>query len=308
MPISDIKNFRQVYDRLATGGQPTEAQLKDIASARYDVVINLGLLDPKYCLPDEAGQVASLGMEYHHVPVVFTAPQVSDFRRFVQIMDSCRARQTFVHCALNWRVSTFVGLFGELCLGWSRSKADAQIRAFWEPNDVWTSFIAECRARGVCASPMNPHLTFLIDDLSGEPTRALIARHLAGMYAASPPESVHAFDVDKLRGADVTFWSAWLGREIAGCGALKRLDPQRGELKSMRVADQFLGRGIGRALLNFLMGEARTMGMTSLWLETGSAPVFAPALRLYESAGFVRCGPFEAYIEDPFSVFMTRLI
>ena len=155
---------------------------------------------------------------------------------------------------------------------------------------------------------MNPPLKFSVDDLSGAPTRALIARHLAGMRASSPPESVHAFDIDRLRGPDVTFWSAWLGQEIAGCGALKRLDEHRGELKSMRVADGFRGRGVGRALLDFLMAEARGMGMTSLWLETGSTPDFTPALRLYESAGFVRCGPFEGYTDDPFSVFMMRSI
>ena len=155
---------------------------------------------------------------------------------------------------------------------------------------------------------MKPALRFSVDDLSGEPTRALIARHLAGMRADSPPESVHALDVDRLRAPAVTFWSAWLGQDIAACGALKRLDGQRGELKSMRVADQYLGRGVGRALLDFLIGEARTIGLTSLWLETGSSPAFAPALRLYESAGFVRCGPFEGYTDDPFSLFMTRLI
>jgi putative acetyltransferase len=148
-------------------------------------------------------------------------------------------------------------------------------------------------------------LKFRVDDLSGEGTRTLIVRHLAGMHANSPPQSVHAFDVDKLRAPDVTFWSVWQGDEIAGCGALKRLDARRGELKSMRVADAFLGRGVGRALLEYLIGEARTMGMVSLWLETGASPAFVPALRLYESAGFVRCGPFDAYSEDPFSVFMT---
>ena len=151
-------------------------------------------------------------------------------------------------------------------------------------------------------------LRFHLDDLTGEPTRALIARHLAGMHAHSPPESVHAFDIDKLRQPDVTFWSAWVGDDIAGCGALKRLDARRGEIKSMRVADAFLGRGIGRAILEHLIAEARAGGMRSLWLETGSAPAFTPALRLYESAGFTRCGPFEDYKEDPFSVFMTREI
>ena len=149
---------------------------------------------------------------------------------------------------------------------------------------------------------------FRLDDLSGEPTRALIARHLAGMRANSPPESVHALEIDKLCGPDVTFWSVWVGQEIAGCGALKRLDARRGELKSMRVADAFLARGLGRALLEHLIGEARARGMESLWLETGSSAAFIPALRLYESAGFVRCGAFDGYTDDPFSVFMTRAI
>jgi putative acetyltransferase len=146
------------------------------------------------------------------------------------------------------------------------------------------------------------------DDLSGEPIRALIARHLRGMHENSPPGSVHAFDIDKLRDAAVTFWSAWVGGEIAGCGALKRLDEARGEIKSMRVADAFLGQGIGRAILEHIVAEARSVGLRSLWLETGSAAAFLPALRLYESAGFVRCGPFGTYKSDPFSVFMTRAI
>ena len=149
-------------------------------------------------------------------------------------------------------------------------------------------------------------LTFRVDDLTGAPTRALIARHLAGMRAITPEKSVHAFDVDKLRAPDVTFWSVWVGEEIAGCGALKVLDATRGELKSMRVADAFLGQGIGRAILEHLRAEARQRGMEHLWLETGSSPPFVPALRLYESAGFIRCGPFEGYQDDPFSVFMTR--
>lgn len=149
-------------------------------------------------------------------------------------------------------------------------------------------------------------LSFRPDDLAGPEIRALIARHLAGMHASSPPESVHAFDVDELRETGVSFWSAWLGEQLTGCGALKRLDADRGELKSMRVADAFLGRGVGRAILEHLVREARALGFSSLWLETGSGPAFAPALGLYASAGFTRTGPFEEYVEDPFSVFMTR--
>jgi putative acetyltransferase len=151
-------------------------------------------------------------------------------------------------------------------------------------------------------------LRFVLDDLTGEASRGLIARHLAGMYASSPPESVHALDVDKLRQPNVTFFTAWLGGEIAGCGALKRLDGERGELKSMRVADAFLGRGVGRAILEHLLAQAKAAGLRSLWLETGTGPAFVAAHRLYESAGFERCGPFDDYKDDPFSVFMTRPI
>jgi putative acetyltransferase len=152
------------------------------------------------------------------------------------------------------------------------------------------------------------HPSFRVDDLSGASTRALIVQHLSRMHEHSPPESVHAFDVDKLRAPDVTFWSAWIGDELVGCGALKQIDDARGEIKSMRVADAFLGHGIGRAILEHLVAEARARGMRSLWLETGSAPAFVPALRLYESAGFTRCAPFEGYVEDPFSIFMTRAL
>ncbi|MBL8955215.1 MAG: GNAT family N-acetyltransferase [Myxococcaceae bacterium] len=151
-------------------------------------------------------------------------------------------------------------------------------------------------------------LRFELDDLSRPAVRELIARHLAGMHEASPPESVHAFDVDKLRGAGVSFWSAWEGDALAGIGALKQLDGSRGELKSMRAADAFRGKGVGRAMLEHLTAEARRAGLTTLWLETGSTGPFVPALKLYESAGFTRCGPFGDYREDPFSVFMTKTL
>ena len=149
-------------------------------------------------------------------------------------------------------------------------------------------------------------LSFRVDDLGGDAIRALIARHLHGMHESSPPESVHALDVQALRAPGVTFWSAWSGDTLAGMGALKELDDGRGELKSMRVADVFLGRGIGRAILEHIVAEARRRGITSLWLETGTADAFTPARRLYESAGFVPCGPFGDYVDDPFSTFMMR--
>ena len=125
------------------------------------------------------------------------------------------------------------------------------------------------------------------------------------MHAHSPPESVHAFDLDKLRQPDVAFWSAWVGGDRRlRCAQAARRPAGRAEVDAGR--GRLPGQGIGRAILDHLIAEARARGSTSLWLETGSSPAFLPALRLYESAGFRRCGPFGEYREDPFSVFMTR--
>ncbi|WP_309710334.1 GNAT family N-acetyltransferase [Pseudolysinimonas sp.] len=149
-------------------------------------------------------------------------------------------------------------------------------------------------------------LEFRIDDLSGEQTRALVAHHLVGMHASSPAESVFALDVEALREPAVTFWSGWLGDDLVVIGALKVLDRTSGELKSMRVTDAHLGTGAGRAILRHIVGEAAARGMSTLWLETGSTDDFWPARRLYSSEGFVECGPFADYPENPFSIFMTR--
>lgn len=150
-----------------------------------------------------------------------------------------------------------------------------------------------------------PNVQIRVDDLSGAPTRGLIAFHLAGMHDTSPAESVHALDIAGLQHPDVTFWSAWVDGEIAGIAALKTLDAGRGELKSMRVADGFRGTGVGRMLLRHALAQARARGLASVWLETGSSGEFLAAQRLYESEGFTRTGPFGDYTDDPFSVFMT---
>jgi protein tyrosine phosphatase (PTP) superfamily phosphohydrolase (DUF442 family) len=144
--VADIKNFVRIDDRLATAGQPTEAQVRDVAADGYAAVINLGLLDPKYCLPDEAGLAAALGMGYRHIPVKFDAPAVEDFRAFVATMDEWAEKKTFVHCAANYRVSAFVALYGELRLGWTRARADEHARRLWAPNPTWLAFIERCRA------------------------------------------------------------------------------------------------------------------------------------------------------------------
>ena len=144
-----------------------------------------------------------------------------------------------------------------------------------------------------------------VDDLSRAEIHALLDEHLQGMRALSPPESVHALDLHKLRQPDITFWSVWEGAELLGCGALKQLDPQHGEVKSMRTPAAARRRGAGRALLAHVIGVARARGYRRLSLETGSIAAFAPAQRLYESFGFTRCGPFGDYAEDPNSVFMS---
>jgi putative acetyltransferase len=143
------------------------------------------------------------------------------------------------------------------------------------------------------------------DDLSGPQVAGLLAEHLAGMYATSPPESVHALDLEGLRAPDVTFFTAWEGDELLGCGALKELDPLHGEIKSMRTARSHLRRGVASAVLTHLIAVARRRGYLRLSLETGSGPAFAPALSLYERFGFRYRGPFGEYVEDPFSRFMT---
>ncbi len=153
---------------------------------------------------------------------------------------------------------------------------------------------------------MADYLQIRVDDLAGPEVRQLLAEHLHGMTLHSPPESIHALDLTGLRAPDVTFWTVWLGDELLGCGALKELDPGHGEIKSMRTATPHLRRGVGRAMLDFILAEARRRGYRRLSLETGSAAAFEPARRLYASAGFTYCQPFAGYVEDPYSQFMTR--
>lgn len=144
-----------------------------------------------------------------------------------------------------------------------------------------------------------------IDDLSRPEIHALLNEHLQSMHALSPPESVHALDLDRLRVPGITFWSAWDGTRLLGCGALKELDAAHGEVKSMRTPADRRRTGAGRAILLHIVEVAKARGYRRLSLETGGVEAFNPALTLYESAGFTRCGPFADYTEDPFSVFMT---
>jgi putative acetyltransferase len=152
------------------------------------------------------------------------------------------------------------------------------------------------------------HFDIRTDDLTGTEIQALLEAHLATMRALSPPESIHALDLDGLRRADVTFWTVWDGQDLVGCGALKRLSATEGEIKSMHTAAAHRGKGIAEAMLLYILNEAKAQRLARLSLETGSQPGFAPARRLYAKHGFAVCGPFGDYQDDPNSVFMTRTL
>jgi putative acetyltransferase len=144
------------------------------------------------------------------------------------------------------------------------------------------------------------------DDPRREPVTRLLREHLADMALHSPPESVHALDVDALCVPSITFWTASEGHELLGCGALSRIDARHGEIKSMRTAPAHRRKGVAAALLEHIVSEARRRAYTRVSLETGSMDAFAPARALYTRFGFGYCGPFANYALDPNSVFMFR--
>jgi putative acetyltransferase len=148
-------------------------------------------------------------------------------------------------------------------------------------------------------------------DLADERVIRLLTDHLADMFATSPADSVHALDVSGLAAPGVTFWTVAVadadadGDELVGCVALKELDADHGELKSMRTDAAARGRGLGRLLLEHVLRESARRGYRRLSLETGSQEFFRPARTLYAAYGFRECGPFGDYALDPNSVFMT---
>jgi putative acetyltransferase len=144
------------------------------------------------------------------------------------------------------------------------------------------------------------------DDLSGPEIAALLELHLGEMHQWSPACKVHAMPLERLREPDVTFFAAWDGDTLAACGALKELDPEHGEIKSMRATPEYRGRGAGRAILEHIMAEALSRGYARLSLETGRTEPFEPAHRLYQGYGFEPCEAFADYVLDDFSICMSR--
>jgi putative acetyltransferase len=145
-----------------------------------------------------------------------------------------------------------------------------------------------------------------VDDLTGLEIQQLLREHLTDMRRTSPAESVHALDLDGLRKPEISFWTAWNESELLGCGALKELNPVHGEIKSMRTASTHRHEGVASGLLSYMVEEAKRRPYTRVSLETGSTNFFAPARNLYAKFGFKKCGPFAEYVDDPYSVYMTR--
>jgi putative acetyltransferase len=143
-----------------------------------------------------------------------------------------------------------------------------------------------------------------LDDPRRDDVSALLQQHLDDMHAESPPESVHALDLDALTAPGITFATARVDGELLGCGAIK-VDGDHGEIKSMRTTDAARGRGVATAVLGWLLEEARRRGLSRVSLETGTQDYFSAAVRLYQRHGFVDCGPFGDYRLDPYSRFMT---
>lgn len=141
--FATIRNYCLLNDKLATSGQPSEADFQAIAATGYQVVINLALHDdPRYSLADETATVEGLGMKYLHLPVQFSDPTEADLLAFFELMARHRGQKIWVHCAANWRVAVFVGLFHRIIEGWTEQDAFKLLHSTWQPNEVWSAFIA----------------------------------------------------------------------------------------------------------------------------------------------------------------------
>ncbi|MFI5160416.1 MAG: protein tyrosine phosphatase family protein [Sphingobacteriales bacterium] len=141
--MSNIYNFQKVSDSLACAGQPREGQLASIAEDGYRVIINLGLVDGKYALADEAASVKALGLVYHHIPVQFDNPQLDELTAFITDMRQHDGENILVHCAANYRASAFTALY---LLGEGKLNEEAMqefIEQVWQPDGIWQQFIEE---------------------------------------------------------------------------------------------------------------------------------------------------------------------
>lgn len=144
-----------------------------------------------------------------------------------------------------------------------------------------------------------------IDDLRGREIAALLEGHLDHMRTLSPPDTVNALDLASLRVPQITFWTVWDGADLLGCGALKELDPNFAEIKSMRTAPEHRGKGVGERMVRHILDVARQRGYQRISLETGTHADFQSAHRLYKRFGFDYSEAFADYTITPHNVCMT---
>ena len=133
----------------------------------------------------------------------------------------------------------------------------------------------------------------------------LLNKHFIELRSVSPAGSTHVLDIDGLKDQSIKFWSLWENDELIGCGALKFLEKNHGEFKSIRVADEFKKKGIGERIINHLIEEAKKLKISKLSIETGAGDFFLPARNLFSKFGFKSCPPFAHYKDDPNSCYYT---
>ena len=136
----------------------------------------------------------------------------------------------------------------------------------------------------------------------------LLVKHFIELRAASPEGSAHVLDIDGLKHSSIKFWSLWNDKMLTGCGALKFLDNNHGEFKSIRVHNNFRGKGYGIKVINHLISEAKKLNVKQLSIETGAGDFFIPARKLFKICGFEPCNPFAHYKEDINSIYLTKFI
>lgn len=251
--IHSIYNFLRCSDRLATGGQPSEAELAYVAAAGYEVVINLALPDSDYALPNEAECVARTGMEYIHIPVVWERPRSEDFARFVRAMDARKERRVFLHCAANMRVSSFLLLYRVLREGWTYTDAHMELEKIWLPNTAWSSFIEQTLAQAVLPAR------------AGDVAVVSTLLAASGLQTQAPPDLAHTFlSLD--------------GTRAVGTVSVDLCPDQQAILRSLAVAPTHRRQGRGRALCQAALAHARALGAREVYVVTETAGDFFAAL------------------------------
>jgi protein tyrosine phosphatase (PTP) superfamily phosphohydrolase (DUF442 family)/SAM-dependent methyltransferase len=205
MALDQILHYRAVEARLATSGQPSQAQIAEIGAAGFEVVINLALSDdPRYSLPDEPARVAAAGMSYVHIPVPFSAPSRGQWLQFAAAMDRHRGQALWLHCAANYRVTAFLGLYRVLRLGWPRDQAFALMLEVWQPDAVWARFIEH-----LLDSPALP------DSPAAAPAEAASEASMADYYARRAAYYERVYHKPE-RQADLRAMAAWLAPRFEG--------------------------------------------------------------------------------------------